>query len=99
MPYFVPNTCEEADEIYRNNKKMVIKYTASWCGPCKRITPFYMKMAEKYPNIPFIDVDVEKCPEFCNNVGSLPTFDFVYNLEISSTFSGASEDSFSFTYK
>jgi thioredoxin 1 len=43
--------------------KTVIKFSASWCRPCKVYSPIFHKVAEKYPNIKFVEVDIDEDPE------------------------------------
>jgi len=38
----------------------VVDYWATWCGPCKLISPHFAKMEEKYPKLKFAKVDVEE---------------------------------------
>jgi len=59
--------------------KVVVDFTASWCGPCKIITPFYSELSEKYPQLVFLKVDVEEMPELSAtwDVQAMPTFFFV----------------------
>lgn len=61
--------------------KTIIKFTATWCGPCKKIAPVFEKLSSEYKDISFYEVDVDIEEEFCNkmNVNSMPTFIFFNN--------------------
>ncbi|KAG9463163.1 hypothetical protein GDO78_022274 [Eleutherodactylus coqui] len=65
------------------NKLVVIDFLALWCGPCKMIAPFFNGLVEKYPDVVFIEVDVDDAQEvaaYCE-VRSVPTFQFHKNGE------------------
>jgi len=70
-------------EDYSNKNSDVlifIYFTATWCGPCKKIKPFIQqKMVEyKDKNVLFkiIDVDDDDYSELCDDlsVSAMPTF-------------------------
>jgi thioredoxin 1 len=60
---------------------VVIDFFALWCGPCKRIAPTYEKLAEAFPNITFLKVDVDESGELVNmfDISAMPTFVFLKN--------------------
>lgn len=43
----------------------VIKFSSSWCGPCKVMAPIYDKISkmEKYENVKFLSYDIEEDEE------------------------------------
>ncbi|MBC7642616.1 MAG: thioredoxin family protein, partial [Flavobacterium sp.] len=58
------------------NEKVIVQFSASWCGNCKIMKPKFKKMATENENISFIIVDAENSPESRKlaNVSNLPTF-------------------------
>ena len=53
----------ELNELISQNLPVVVDYTASWCGPCKFISPFIDQLAEKYEGrakVVKIDLDQNK---------------------------------------
>ncbi|KAG8595253.1 hypothetical protein GDO81_001468 [Engystomops pustulosus] len=60
------------------DKLIVVDFTATWCGPCQRIAPFYESLATKYPGILLYKVDVDEAAEISAQCGirAMPTFQF-----------------------
>ena len=67
-----------------SNDVVVVKFGATWCGPCKTIEPMLEKLSQEFIDISFTEIDVEESPgvalEF--NVRSLPTIMAWKNGEI-----------------
>ncbi len=68
-------------EANTTGKIVVVDFTATWCGPCKMMAPFYSELSEKYPQLVFLKVDVDEMPELSStwDVQSMPTFMFIKN--------------------
>ena len=64
------------EQIIASNDKVVVQYSASWCGNCRIMKPKFKKLALENENIPFVLVDAEKFPNSIKlaNVDNLPTF-------------------------
>lgn len=52
---------EFADKL-QTNKQVVLKFTASWCAPCRAFAPTLEAAAAKHPDIAFLEVDIDKEP-------------------------------------
>ncbi len=63
-------------EIVAQNDKVMVQYSAGWCGNCKIMKPKFKKLASENETIPFVIVDAEKYPESRKlaAVNNLPTF-------------------------
>ncbi|MDI1255567.1 MAG: thioredoxin family protein [Flavobacterium sp.] len=63
-------------DVIAQNDKVVVQFSASWCGNCRIMKPKFKKMATENENITFVVVDAEKSPESRKlaNVSNLPTF-------------------------
>jgi len=58
-----------------SDKRVVVDFFATWCGPCKMLAPIFEKVAEDNPEIDFYKVDVDKCEDLARSFGimSIPT--------------------------
>jgi len=70
---------------------VVVKFTASWCAPCKTIAPKFHEIAKTETDVRFVEVDVDVCGEFIleHSVDSMPTFVAMFNGKEINRFSGA----------
>ncbi|KAA8646494.1 hypothetical protein EYZ11_002998 [Aspergillus tanneri] len=55
---------------------VVVDFFATWCGPCKAVAPVVGKLSDTYPNVRFIQVDVDKVKSVAQElqVRAMPTF-------------------------
>ena len=57
-------------------KRVVAWFTASWCGPCKSVTPFVEKLSDTAKNVDFLKIDIDSNQDLAEqfDVTSVPTF-------------------------
>ncbi|XP_055827284.1 TPR repeat-containing thioredoxin TDX [Solanum dulcamara] len=57
----------------------VLYFTATWCGPCRFISPFYTSLPGKYPKVAFLKADIDEARDVASrwNVSSVPAFFFI----------------------
>ncbi|XP_009135091.1 thioredoxin H9 isoform X1 [Brassica rapa] len=62
-------------------KKVIANFSATWCGPCKVVAPFFIELSEKHPSIMFLLVDVDELSDFSSSwdIKATPTFFFLKN--------------------
>lgn len=67
---------DKLQELVNTNEKVVVQFSASWCGNCRIMKPKFKKLASEKENITFVLVDAENSPESRKlaNVSNLPTF-------------------------
>lgn len=70
---------EYKNEILKSDKLVLIDFFATWCGPCKMLSPVIEQIAEEHTEIEVVKVDVDKVPELAvsYNVVSIPTLVFL----------------------
>lgn len=53
-------TGDTVKDILEENSVVVLDFWASWCGPCKMISPIIETLSEEYPNILFGKVNTDE---------------------------------------
>ncbi|KAM4051144.1 thioredoxin [Anomaloglossus baeobatrachus] len=89
MEQFKTALCEAGDKL------VVVDFTATWCGPCKMIGPFFDAMSTKYTDVVFLKVDVDDAADVAADcdIKCMPTFHFYKNGNRVHEFSGANQAS------
>ena len=69
-------TQDNLSEILKNNTKVVVQYSAGWCGNCRIMKPKFKRFSTEFNDAVFVMVDAEKYPESRKlaTVDNLPTF-------------------------
>ena len=67
---------DSLQELVANQPKVIVQYSAGWCGNCRIMKPKFKKMATENEGISFILIDAEKNPNSRQlaDVSNLPTF-------------------------
>lgn len=59
--------------------QVVVDFTATWCGPCRIISPVFVELSRRFPEIFFLKVDVDELRDVAQEwaVEAMPTFIFI----------------------
>ena len=68
-------TSAQVAQLQSEGKKLLVQYTATWCGPCKALTPRLSNLSNRYEDITFVKVDIEENMESAVELGisTVPT--------------------------
>ncbi len=74
---------------------VVVKYSTTWCRPCKIIAPLYEELSNQYPNMVFLHVDLDELQMLseASSIGSVPTFNFYLNGQVKRSLEGSNQSS------
>ena len=63
-------------EVLDAKGKVLVDFWASWCGPCMMMAPVLEQIAEKYPDLKVVKVNVDAAQEPAMQFGidSIPAF-------------------------
>jgi len=58
------------------SKPVLVDFSATWCGPCRLISPVFAELSNKYTEIVFLNIDVDDVPEVAEqcSIKAMPTF-------------------------
>lgn len=89
----IKNTEEFEKEVINSNQTVFIDFYATWCKPCKTMTPIIEEIAKEYKEIKFVKIDIDKNEELAikYNIMSIPTMMIIKNGEVKKTFVGITD--------
>ena len=77
-------TKDNLTDIIRENKKVLLDFSATWCGPCGMIAPHLEELSKEYTDIAFGKIAVDEEGELAEAFGivSIPTLVVMKNGEV-----------------
>ena len=73
------NYLENVDDFEKLIKEgdVLVDFFATWCGPCKMLSPVLEEIAEKFPRIKVVKVDIDQFDDLtrAHGIMSVPTIE------------------------
>ena len=71
------------EEVLKSEKPVLIDFYATWCGPCKILSPIVEEAAKENENAKFVKIDIDKTDDIAMQyqVMSIPTLVLIQNGE------------------
>ena len=81
---------EEYSEIVNSSNPVVIDFHATWCGPCKVLSPILEELDNEIEGVEFVKLDVDQHPQIAgqNQVMGVPTVVILKDGEVKDRFVG-----------
>ena len=79
------------NEVMNSDKPVLLDFWASWCGPCRMVSPVIDEIAGERSDIKVGKINVDEEPELARQFGvmSIPTLIVMKNGQIVSKAAGA----------
>jgi thioredoxin len=89
-------TSEKVKQLQLEGKKLLVQYTASWCGPCRTLSPRLENFEGEYKGVIFGKVDVDQNVDAAMelNIRSVPTVIIYDGEKIVNRSQGVQSDGF-----
>ncbi|KAG8719999.1 hypothetical protein FRC08_001435 [Ceratobasidium sp. 394] len=67
---------DQFNQLVDGEQPIIVDFWATWCGPCRQISPLFEQHSATTENVGFYKVDVDEQPDIAEKVGirSMPTF-------------------------
>lgn len=86
----VINEQEFNEEVLKGKGVVLVDFFATWCGPCKALSPILDELAEKVKDVKIVKVDIDADSELASEyrVMSVPTLKIFKDGEVKESLVG-----------
>ena len=91
MSVIVINKDNFESEVLKSEKTVLLDFWASWCGPCRMVSPIIDEIASEHPEIKVGKVNVDEEPELASSfkVMSIPSLFVIKDGKVVNSSAGA----------
>lgn len=78
-------------EVLNSEETVLLDFWASWCGPCRMVSPILDQIAQERPDVKICKINVDEEPELASQyqIMSIPTLMVVKDGQITNKATGA----------
>ena len=78
-------------EVLESDKKVLLDFWASWCGPCRMVAPILDAISEEREDIKVCKINIDENPELANRfaIMTIPTLMVLEDGQVINKASGA----------
>lgn len=89
----IKNAEQFEQEVIKESGIVFIDFYATWCMPCRAMSPIIEEIAKEHKEVKFVKIDVDKNEVLAiqYNVMSIPTMIVMKNGEVTKTFIGITD--------
>lgn len=86
----IKNAEQFEKEVINESGVVFVDFYATWCMPCKTMSPIIEEIAKEHKEVKFVKIDIDKNEELAikYNVMSIPTMLIIKDGEVTKTFVG-----------
>lgn len=56
-------------EVLKCDRKVLVDFNASWCGPCRMLKPIVEEISEENNDVKIVSIDIDSESELAENYG------------------------------